>query len=245
MTTMAMFSAKPYDRRSFDATNGDGSNGPALQIRYHESRLDRATATYAVDADVVCAFVNDDLSADVLEVLAASGTRCIALRCSGFNNIDLEAAERLELSVVRVPSYSPNAVADAPHNLAATIDLPAGRESATMRALLAEFPSTSVVEVKGVIGQVRTIVTQMATAITAATAVAVLAGIAVLIGAIAAARDVRMYDAIVLRTLGATRALVGANQLQRYRVRIDVIAIDGHGRLVRRRDVLAGGTIGA
>ena len=111
--------------------------------------------------------------------------------------------------------FSPNAVADAPHNLAATIDLPAGRESATMRALLAEFPSTSVVEVKGVIGQVRTIVTQMATAITAATAVAVLAGIAVLIGAIAAARDVRMYDAIVLRTLGATRwQLLGGQAIE-------------------------------
>ncbi len=121
MTTMAMFSAKPYDRRSFDATNGDGSNGSVLDIRYHESRLDRATAAYAVDADVVCAFVNDDLSADVLEVLAASGTRCIALRCAGFNNVDLDAAERLELSVVRVPSYSPNAVAE--HTLALMLTL--------------------------------------------------------------------------------------------------------------------------
>ena len=121
MTTMAMFSAKPYDRRSFDASNGDGSDRPLVDIQYHESRLNRWTAGYAVDADVVCAFVNDDLSAKVLEVLAASGTRCIALRCAGFNNVDLGAADRLGLTVVRVPSYSPNAVAE--HTLALMLTL--------------------------------------------------------------------------------------------------------------------------
>ena len=121
MTTIAMFSAKPYDRRSFDQANGDGSDRPMVNIQYHESRLNRWTAGYAVDAEVVCAFVNDNLSADVLEVLAASGTSCVALRCAGFNNVDLEAAARLGLTVVRVPSYSPNAVAE--HTLALMLTL--------------------------------------------------------------------------------------------------------------------------
>ena len=121
MTTMAMYSAKPYDRRSFDAANSAVADGAQVDIHYHESRLDRATAAYASGADVVCAFVNDDLSADVLEVLATSGTRCIALRCAGFNNVDLGAAERLGLVVVRVPSYSPNAVAE--HTLALMLTL--------------------------------------------------------------------------------------------------------------------------
>ncbi len=70
---------------------------------------------------MVCAFVNDDLSADVLEVLAAAGTKCVALRCAGFNNVDLEAADRLGLTVVRVPAYSPNAVAE--HTLALMLTL--------------------------------------------------------------------------------------------------------------------------
>ena len=121
MTTMAMFSAKPYDRRSFDAANTDGSDGPSVEIQYHESRLNRSTAGYAAGADVVCAFVNDNLSAEVLEVLSGAGTTCIALRCAGFNNVDLKAAERLGLDVVRVPSYSPNAVAE--HTLALMLTL--------------------------------------------------------------------------------------------------------------------------
>jgi len=118
---MAVFSAKPYDVRSFDAANGDGSAVSAVDIHYHEARLNRSTASYAVDADAVCVFVNDDLSADVLAMLAASGARCVALRCAGFNNVDLEVADRLGLTVVRVPAYSPNAVAE--HTLALMLTL--------------------------------------------------------------------------------------------------------------------------
>ncbi len=121
MTTMAMFSAKLYDRRSFDAANVSGSAEHRVAIQYHEARLNRWTAGYAAGADVVCGFVNDDLSASVLDVLAAAGTRCIALRCAGFNNVDIEAARRLGLTVVRVPSYSPNAVAE--HTLALMLTL--------------------------------------------------------------------------------------------------------------------------
>jgi putative ABC transport system permease protein len=112
--------------------------------------------------------------------------------------------------------FSPNAIEDAPHNLAATIDLAPGQEAGVMRALLPRFPSVSVIEVRGVLGQVRDIVSQMATAITAAASVAILAGIAVLIGAIAAAREARTYDGVILRTLGATRGQVLAVQALEY-----------------------------
>jgi D-lactate dehydrogenase len=121
MTTMAMFSAKPYDRRSFDAANVQVSEQFAVEVQYHEARLTPSTAGYAAGAEVVCAFVNDDLSADVLELLAASGTQCVALRCAGFNNVDLEAADRLGVAIVRVPAYSPNAVAE--HTLALMLTL--------------------------------------------------------------------------------------------------------------------------
>ncbi|MGB0113808.1 MAG: 2-hydroxyacid dehydrogenase [Ilumatobacteraceae bacterium] len=117
MTTIAMYSTKPYDRQSFDVA----AAGTGLEIQYHESRLDASTAPYADGADVVCAFVNDDVSAEVLGVLVERGTRCIALRCAGFNNVDLDAAERLGVTVVRVPSYSPNAVAE--HTLALILAL--------------------------------------------------------------------------------------------------------------------------
>ncbi len=112
--------------------------------------------------------------------------------------------------------FSPNAIQDAPHNLAATIDLAPGQEAMVTRALLPRFPSVSVIEVRGVLGQVRAIVSQMATAITAAASVAILAGIAVLIGAIAAAREARTYDGVILRTLGATRRQVLAVQALEY-----------------------------
>ena len=84
------------------------------------------------------------------------------------------------------------------------------------RALLAPFPSVSVIEVRGVLGQVRDLVGQVAAAIAAAAGVAVAAGIAVLIGAIAAAREARTYDAVILRTLGATRAQLLAAQALEY-----------------------------
>lgn len=111
--------------------------------------------------------------------------------------------------------FSPNAIADVPHNLAATVDLPKGREPAVMQALLPRFPSVSLIEVGGVIGQVRDIVAQMAAAIAAAASIAILAGIAVLIGAITAARETRTYDSVILKTLGATRAqILGAQAIE-------------------------------
>jgi putative ABC transport system permease protein len=124
-------------------------------------------------------------------------------RIASFRRIDWET---MGFNYVLV--FSPNAISDAPHNLAATIDLPPGKEGLVTRALVPAFPSVSVIEVGGVLAQIRTIVAGMAAAITAAASVAILAGIAVLVGAIAAAREVRIYDSVILKTLGATRGQI-------------------------------------
>jgi len=124
MPDILMYSAKTYDRAGFEAANeanAAGGEDVAYEIEYLEARLERSTVELAAGSPVVCAFVNDDLSAPVLEALVAGGTRCVALRCAGFNNVDLEAAERLGLIVVRVPAYSPNAVAE--HTLALMLAL--------------------------------------------------------------------------------------------------------------------------
>ncbi len=104
---IAVFSSKRYDRASLDAANAGRH-----QLSYFDPHLDAATAPLARGHDAVCAFVNDRLEAPVLEALAADGIRLIALRCAGFNNVDVHAAQRLGLAVVRVPAYSPHAVAE-------------------------------------------------------------------------------------------------------------------------------------
>ncbi|MET3435598.1 FtsX-like permease family protein [Sphingomonas sp. 1185] len=121
--------------------------------------------------------------------------------------------------------FSPGALADVPHNLAATIDMPAAQGSAVTRALLPHFPSTSVVEVGGVLQQVQDVVGQMATAITVAAGIALLAGIAVLLGAIAAARAARTYDAVMLKVLGATRRQVLATQAIEYALLAGIVGL--------------------
>lgn len=115
MADIRMFSTKPYDQRGFEAAND------AHTLTWLSPRLDLTTVELAAGADAVCVFVNDDLSAPVLDALAASGVRCVALRCAGYNNVDLEAARRLGLVVVHVPAYSPNAVAE--HTLALILAL--------------------------------------------------------------------------------------------------------------------------
>ncbi len=113
--------------------------------------------------------------------------------------------------------FSPNAIADAPHNLAATIDLPAGpAKGELLRTLVREFPSSSVIEVGGVLREARDLLGQVSNAILSAASVAVLAGIAVLLGAIAAARASRLYDNVILRVLGASRRQLLLLQLAEY-----------------------------
>ena len=116
--------------------------------------------------------------------------------------------------------FSRNAIADAPHKLAATIDLPDDADvemrGELLRALVQEFPSSSVIEVGEVLAQARTLLEQVGLATLAAAAVAVLAGLAVLMGAIAAARAARTYDTVVLRVLGASRRQILGLQLAEY-----------------------------
>ena len=122
-------------------------------------------------------------------------------RIASFRRIDWDS---LGFNYVLV--FSPNALADAPHNLAATIDLPKGAAGGDLlQRLVRGFPSSSVIEVGGLLRDARGLLDQMGTAILAAASVAVLAGLAVLLGAIAAARASRLYDNVILRVLGASR----------------------------------------
>jgi len=115
---IALFSCKAYDRDYFQQANRDQH----FQIDYFDVRLEAKTARLAQGYDAVCAFVNDELDAQVLETLAVHGTRIIAMRCAGYNNVDLEAAQRLGLVVVRVPAYSPEAVAEHAVGLMMTLN---------------------------------------------------------------------------------------------------------------------------
>ena len=105
---VAVFSTKPYDRLFLEAKN----SGFTHDLRFYEPRLTLETSVLANGATTVCCFVNDQLDAAVLTTLAKQGVRLIALRCAGFNHVDLAAARDLGLMVVRVPAYSPYAVAE-------------------------------------------------------------------------------------------------------------------------------------
>lgn len=105
---VAVFSTRSYDRRFLDQANRRFGH----ELHYLEPRLTASTARLAKGCPAVCAFTVDDLSRPVLERLAAGGTQTIALRSAGFNQVDLEAAARLRLRIVRVPAYSPAAVAE-------------------------------------------------------------------------------------------------------------------------------------
>lgn len=107
---VAVFSAKPYDRQMLSAVNTEHSYGHELV--FLEPSLSQSTAPLATGFPAVCLFVNDAADAAALEILAANGTRLIALRCAGFNNVDLKAAAELGMTIVRVPAYSPYAVAE-------------------------------------------------------------------------------------------------------------------------------------
>ena len=104
---IAFFDTKPYDRLSFDGVK----DRYGFEIDYFESRLTPVSAKLAEGHEVVCAFVNDDINAETVEQLIRCGVRLIAMRCAGFNNVDLGAACG-RLDVVRVPKYSPYAVAE-------------------------------------------------------------------------------------------------------------------------------------
>ncbi|GAB1106990.1 2-hydroxyacid dehydrogenase [Shewanella algae] len=114
---IGFFSAKRYDMQHFNRTN----QAFGAQIEYFDVRLCMQTVKLAYGFEVICAFVNDELNDEVLTELAANGTRIIAMRCAGFNNVDLDAAKRLGMNVVNVPAYSPESVAE--HTVALMLTL--------------------------------------------------------------------------------------------------------------------------
>lgn len=104
---VAVFSAKPYDEEFLNRANTNHHD-----LVYFEPHLTTETSKLAHGFEVVCAFVNDELTRSVLTTLAEHGTRLIALRCAGFNNVDLHAARDLGITVCRIPGYSPHGVAE-------------------------------------------------------------------------------------------------------------------------------------
>ncbi len=105
---IAVFSAERYDREFLNAANAAEGH----ELKYFEAPLNLETASLAAGREAVCIFVNDTADAAVLDALQRGGTRVVALRCTGFNNVDLAAAERLGIKVVRVVNYSPYSVAE-------------------------------------------------------------------------------------------------------------------------------------
>ena len=113
---VAIFSAKKYDREFLIAANGS-----VHKLRFFEPHLNEETAGLATGFEAVCVFVNDHVDAAVIAKLRSLGVRLIALRCAGYNNVDLPAATRHGITVVRVPAYSPYAVAE--HTIALALAL--------------------------------------------------------------------------------------------------------------------------
>jgi len=114
---VVIFSTKTYDRTFLTAANAADTH----RLSFVESRLNAETARLAQGNEAVCIFVNDRLDEEVIKVLGAVGIRLIALRCAGFNNVDLHAAARANIPVCRVPSYSPHAIAE--HTLGMVLTL--------------------------------------------------------------------------------------------------------------------------
>lgn len=114
---IVFFSTKRYDREFFEAANETRQH----QLTFQEARLQADTASLAEGHDAVCVFVNDRLDQPAIERLAAAGVRLIALRCAGYNNVDVPAAKKHDIAVARVPAYSPHAVAE--HTVALLLTL--------------------------------------------------------------------------------------------------------------------------
>ncbi|HLT87136.1 MAG TPA: 2-hydroxyacid dehydrogenase, partial [Sphingobacterium sp.] len=105
---IAFFSTQPYDREFFNRENRD----ERFLYQFYETHLGPHIVQAVNDVDAVCVFVNDRVNREVIEVLASRGVKIVALRCAGFNNVDLDAAREFGISVCRVPAYSPEAVAE-------------------------------------------------------------------------------------------------------------------------------------
>jgi D-lactate dehydrogenase len=125
----AIFSARPYDKSML----ADANRGAGHDLRFLEDRLTPHTAALATGCDAVCVFVNDTVDAEVLALLAQQGTRLVATRSTGYNHIDVAAAERLGIAVVRVTDYSPHSVAEFAVGLLLAVNRKIARASARTR----------------------------------------------------------------------------------------------------------------
>lgn len=105
---VSFFSSQPYDISFFKKVNVQYQH----EIIFHEYALNEDTVELVQDVPCICVFVNDRLSASILKKLFEKGVRLIALRCAGFNNVDIKTADKLGITVVRVPSYSPESIAE-------------------------------------------------------------------------------------------------------------------------------------
>jgi D-lactate dehydrogenase len=105
---VAVFSAKPYDKLFLEQVNQQHGH----ELEFLNPHLDSQTVTLAAGFEAVYVFVNDRLDRSVIKSLHQQGIKLIALRCAGYNNVDLQAAQELGIIVVRVPAYSPHAVAE-------------------------------------------------------------------------------------------------------------------------------------
>jgi D-lactate dehydrogenase len=114
---VAVFSTKSFDQEYFEKHKKNHH----FDFFYFETHLNKDTASLTKGFEVVCVFVNDKIDEDTINILAQNGTKLIALRCAGYNNVDIEAAQRNKIKVVRVPAYSPEAVAE--HSLALILTL--------------------------------------------------------------------------------------------------------------------------
>ena len=112
-----VYDTKPYDRDYLGAARG----AERFKLRFNKFRLEPETVPTAEGARAVCVFVNDHVQRPTLETLVRLGVRMVALRCAGFNNVDIKAAKELGIAVTRVPSYSPHAVAE--HTVALILTL--------------------------------------------------------------------------------------------------------------------------
>lgn len=115
---IAFFGTKPYDRKYFEAEN----QKYGFEIKYFKGNLNEDNVSLTKGMDAVCIFVNDTADSRIIEKMAENGVKLIALRCAGFNNVDLDAAQKYGIKVVRVPAYSPFAVAEYALTLMLTLN---------------------------------------------------------------------------------------------------------------------------
>lgn len=113
------YAAKIYDKKSFDPVLKDF---PDIEIEYIDHELEPRTASLAKGYDAICAFVSADVGAETLEILHEGGVKTVLMRCAGFNNVDVEKAKELGITVKRVPGYSPESVAELAMGLALAVN---------------------------------------------------------------------------------------------------------------------------